>query len=96
MTITGLWVPGNLPSRVVGFFGTSHSGAVGGLPVAPHETLILSLKTALITVGPLVEELVTGSVVEGKLLLGCYQAPVSIHVSSPSSPRVNGTQGPAL
>lgn len=83
VTITGIRLPTGEPSRVVGFYGTSHSGEIGGLSVAPGETARLDGKNAWIEVGPLKQDLVPDTVVSASLVLGPYEAPLSIHVSSP-------------
>ena len=81
VTITGLHlsVPG--ASRVIGSFGTSHSGSIAGLPVEPGEEVRLGSRTAWIEVGPLASELTRGTIVTGRLLLRRLQAPLNIHVS---------------
>ena len=79
--ITGLRlaVPG--PSKVIGFLGTSHSARIDGFPVEPDEVSRLDSRTAWIEVGPLSSDLVPGSVVTGRLMLGDFEAPLRIHVS---------------
>jgi hypothetical protein len=85
VTVTGLRlaVPG--PSKVVGFLGTSHSGRIDGFPVGPGESTRLDGRTAWIEVGPRASDLVPGSVVTGRLVLGAFEAPLTIHVGFMSS-----------
>jgi hypothetical protein len=80
--VTGVRLAGNEPSRVIGSFGTIHSGDIGSFPVPSGEIGDLDGKTAWIEVGPLKHDLVKGSIVEGRLLLSGYDAPLSLHVTA--------------
>lgn len=102
VTVTGVrWPTGEL-GRVVGSLGTSHSTAIGGLPVAAGDILHLDGRTAWIEVGPLGADLTPGSVVQARLVLGRFAAPLSVHVSptpeaagAVSSGRETASVGPA-
>lgn len=80
VVVTGVRLPTGEPSRVVGFYGTSHSGAVGGIPVDPGETARLDGRSAWIEVGPLKTAFSPGSIVAARLVLNAYEAPLSLHV----------------
>lgn len=79
--ITGLRLPSGEPSRVLGFLGTSHSAPIGAIPIGPGERYRLDGRTAWIDVGPLKSDLKAGAVIDGKLVLGRFEAPISIHVT---------------
>jgi hypothetical protein len=64
----------------MGSFGIG-SGDVGTFSVEPGETARLDGTTAWIELGPLTSDLRPGSVVAGRLVLGHYEAPLTIHVS---------------
>lgn len=83
VVITGIRLPTGEPSRVMGFYGTSHSGEIGGFPVGPGETAGLDGKNTWIEIGPLMQDLPEGAAVSARLLLGTYAAPLTIHVSAP-------------
>lgn len=92
VTVTGVrWPTGEL-GRVVGSLGTTHSTAMGGLPVAAGEVLQLDGRTAWIEVGPLGAHLAPGSVVQARLVLGRFAAPLSVHVSP--TPEAAGAVSP--
>lgn len=80
VTITGVRLPTGERSRVIGFYGTSHSGEIGGFPVGPGETGRLDGRNAWVEVGPLSADLSEGSVITGRLLWGRFEAPLAIHV----------------
>ena len=82
VTVMGLRLAGAGPSKVIGFLGNSHSARIDGLPVETGEVIRLDGKTAWIEVGPLATDLVAGTVVTGRLLLGRFEAPLNIHVSA--------------
>lgn len=79
--ITGVRWPSGEPARVMGFLGSSHGAVIGALPVGPGEVVRLDGRTAWIEVGPLKSDLVPGSVVQARLVLGRSEAPLPIHVS---------------
>lgn len=81
VTVTGVRWPTGEPSRVVGFLGTSHSTTLGGLPIDAGELVQLDNKTAWVEVGPLKADLAPGAVVLARLVLGRFEAPLSVHVS---------------
>jgi hypothetical protein len=81
VTVTGVRWPTGEPSRIVGSLGTNHSVALQDFPVDTGDAIRFDGKTAWIEVGPLKEELMAGSIVSARLLLGAYDAPVSVHVS---------------
>ncbi len=83
--ITGIRLSGGELSRVIGFYGTSHSGDIGAFPVSAGDTAQLDGKKAWIEVGPLKQDLGPDTIVSARLVLGPYEAPISIHVS-PASP----------
>ena len=77
--VTGLRLRPGEPSRVVGFLGTSHSTTLSDVPVAPGEAVQLGPKTFWIEVGPLKSDLPAGTVLPATLLLGRFEAPISVH-----------------
>lgn len=79
--ITGLRLPTGEPSRVLGFLGTSHSAPIGAIPIGPGERYRLDGRTAWIEIGPLKSDLKAGAVVDGTLVLGRFETPISIHVT---------------
>lgn len=82
VTLTGLRLPSGEPARVMGFLGhAGHTGEIGSVRIGPGETSQLDGKNLWIEIGPLKDGLAPGSVVAARLLLGPYEAPVSIHVS---------------
>ncbi len=92
--VTGVRLPTGGPSRVVGFMGTSHSGTIGVFSVEPGEAGYLDGKDAWVEVGPLKQDMVAGTVVPGRLQLGRFEAPFSVHVI-PHEPAATGSAPPA-
>ena len=82
VTITGLRWPNGELGRVVGALGSSHSGAIGGLSVGAGEALQFDGRSVWIEVGPLKADLAPGSVVQARLVLARFEAPLHVHVSS--------------
>src|SRR5215207_4765098 len=93
VTITGVRWPTGEPSRVMSFLGSSHSAALGGLPINAGEALRLDCKSAWIKVGPLKANVASGVVVLARLVLGHFEALLPVHVS-PASQRDAATPGP--
>lgn len=82
VSVTGLKLPSGEASWVMGFLGTSHSTSIGALTVRPGEMTRLGARTAWIEVGPLKSDLRAGTVVAASLLLGRFEAPITLHVVS--------------
>lgn len=82
VVVTGVLLATGEPSRVMGFLGhTGHTGEIGAFRIGPGEAGRLDGKNVWIEIGPLKQGLAQGSVVTARLLLGLYDAPISIHVS---------------
>lgn len=82
IVVMGVRLQTGEPSRVMAFLGhTGHTGEIGSLRVGPGESVSVDGKTVWIEVGPLEQELIAGSRVGARLLLGAYDVPLSIHVA---------------
>jgi hypothetical protein len=84
VTVIGVRLSTGELSSVIGSYGGSHSGPVGGLPIAPGEMTNLDGTSAWIEVGPLKQNLAPGSIVPARVVFGTYEAPITLHVESSS------------
>ena len=78
--ITGVRLPDGAPSRMMVSFSSAFSDEIDAVRVDPDETERLDGKTAWIEIGPLAQDLEVDTIVQGRLLLGGYEAPVAVHV----------------
>jgi hypothetical protein len=83
--ITGARLPHGEQSRVMGSFSSSVTGEIDAVRVDPGVTERLDEKTIWIEVGPLARDLAVDTVIPAKLLLGGYDAPISVHVGLPAT-----------
>ncbi|MFC4171577.1 hypothetical protein ACFOYU_05840 [Microvirga sp. GCM10011540] len=78
--ITGLRLPGEEPSRVMGSFGPGQSGEIGTLPVGAGATASLDGRKVWVEVGPLARDLEPETTVPARLVLGSFESPLTLHV----------------
>jgi hypothetical protein len=78
--ITGLRLPGEEPSRIMGSFGEGLSGEIGTLPVGAGAMESLDGRKVWIEVGPLARDLEPDTTVPARLVLGSYESPLVLHV----------------
>lgn len=82
IVVTGVRLEAGEPSRVMAFLGhIGHTGEIGSVRVGSGENVTVDGKKLWIEVGPLEQELIAGSRVGARLLLGAYEVPLSIHVA---------------
>lgn len=81
VTVTGLRLPGGEPSRVLGSLGGGRSTVLSGLRVESGDRQSADGGALWIEVGPLARDLVAGSVLEARIVLGRYDAPFPVHVT---------------
>ena len=78
--ITGLRMPGGEQSRIMGSFGTRHSGEIGALSVNSGAVERLDGRKVWIEVGPLSQNLEPDTAIPARLILGTYESPLTLHV----------------
>jgi hypothetical protein len=94
--ITGLRLPGEEPSRIMGSFGQGQSGEIGTLPVGAGAMESLDGRKVWIEVGPLARDLQPDTTVAARLVLGSYDSPLVLHVGPVATGSTKATDPAAV
>jgi copper(I)-binding protein len=83
--ITGVALSTGERSRVMGAIGGEAGAEIGSLPLRPGQRVEFGPRSVWIEIGPLKADLKAGQLVPARLLLGSFEAPVTIHVTAPEN-----------
>jgi hypothetical protein len=86
VTFNGVTVANAARARIVGSLGGEATTTLNSIPVGPDEVLSLDGKTLWIEVDGLPNELVHGTTIDAKVLLGTSAIPINLPVSLGNEP----------
>jgi hypothetical protein len=86
VTFNGIAVANTVRARIVGSLGGKATTILDSIPVGPDEVLSLDGKALWIEVDGLANDLVTGTKIDAKVLLGTSAIPVSLPVDLRTEP----------
>jgi len=86
VTFRGLTIANTARSRIIGSLGGGATTTLASIPVGPDEVLSLDGKTLWIEVGGLVNDLVSGTTIAARVLLGTSVIPISLSINLGTEP----------